>query len=243
MAVLTLLSFATIAWFARKPEASATVRGPLLQVALIYRWLALALSILWVHEYVPGRQRVWAFMLAAVGVFALALWRRNREALISVAVYVAASLGALWVRDDLRMDAYWANLLSLLALFGMQQILRRQAEQLPLSEKIHAALVFIAGVSLWRMLGCWVTTSGIFLTMSWAGFALAMFALGMFLRERFYRWFGLGVLAAAVGRVVFVDVWRQETIYRVLTFMALGIALLLVGFVYNKYQDAIRKWL
>ncbi len=243
LAVLGMLSFATVAWFARKPESSAKVRDPLLQVALIYRWLALAMSLLWIGEYVPERQRVWAFMLAAVVVFVLALWRCSREALVAVAVYAVASLAALWVREDLQMDAYWANLLALLALFALQQILRRVADKLPLAENIHAAIIFIVGVSLWRMLSCWVTTSGIFLTMSWAGFALVVFALGMFLRERFHRWFGLGVLAAAVGRVVFVDVWKQETIFRVLTFMALGVALLVMGFVYNKYQDAIRKWL
>ena len=79
--------------------------------------------------------------------------------------------------------------------------------------------------------------------MIWAGLALIGFAAGMILRERFHRWFGLGVLAAAVGRVVLVDVWKQETIWRVLTFMALGVALLLIGFVYTKYQDTIRKWL
>jgi uncharacterized membrane protein len=112
-----------------------------------------------------------------------------------------------------------------------------------LDEKIHAATVMIAGLSLWRLISCWGDISGIFLTMSWAGFAVLFFGLGIVLRERFYRWFGLGVLAAAVGRVVMVDVWRQETIYRVLTFMALGVALLVVGFIYNKYQETIRKWL
>jgi uncharacterized membrane protein len=141
------------------------------------------------------------------------------------------------------MDVYWANLLSLLALLAMQQILRRATERFALDEKIHGAIIFIAGVSLWRFLSCWVTTSGIFLTMSWAGFAVLGFAAGMVLRERFHRWLGLGVLAAAVGRVVLVDVWKQETIWRVVTFMALGVALLVVGFIYNKYQDTIRKWL
>ena len=240
---LGILSFATVAWFARKPEDKYSARSPLLQVALIYRWLALALSLLWIWEYVPERQRVWAYMLAAVLVFALAVWRRSREALAAVAVYAVASLATLWLRDDLKVDAYWANLLSLLALLAMQQILRRAAAKFPLDEKIPGAIVFIVGFSLWRMLSCWVTASGIFLTMSWAGFAVAFFALGMFLRERFYRWFGLAVLAASVGRVVLVDVWKQETIYRVLTFMALGVALLVIGFIYNKYQDVIRKWL
>ncbi len=243
IAVLTTLSFGTIVWFSRTPERGITARTPLLQVALIYRWLALAMSLLWIWDYTPERERVGAFMLAAILVFALAVWRRSREALVAVAVYIVASLGTLWLHEYLKLDAYWLNLLSLLAILAMQQSLRRASAKLPLDEKIHGAIIFITGISLWRLLSCWVTTSGIFLTMSWAGFALTVFALGMFLRERFLRWFGLGVLAASVGHVVLVDVWKQETIYRVLTFLALGVALLVVGFVYNKYQDAIRKWL
>ena len=243
LAGLTVLSFATVGWFARKPDSAGTAREPLLQIALVYRWLALAMSLLWLWQYVPDRQHAVAFMATAIGVFVFAIWRRNREALVGTTVYAVAALAALWLRDDLEMDAYWANLLALLALLVMQQILRRAAATLPLAEKIHAAIIFTAGVSLWRLLSCWITTSGIFLTMSWAGFAVVVFALGMFLRERFHRWLGLGVLAASVGRVVLVDVWKQETIWRVVTFMALGVALLVVGFIYNKYQDAIRKWL
>jgi uncharacterized membrane protein len=40
-----------------------------------------------------------------------------------------------------------------------------------------------------------------------------------------------------------VDVWKLEMIYRVLSLMALGIVLLLLGFVYSKYQEKIREWL
>ncbi len=243
LAALVALSFATVGWFARRPESGQEVREPLAKIALVYRWLALAMSLIWLWQYVPARQHTVAFMAAAIAVFAFALWKGKREALLGATVYAVAALAALWLRDDLQMDAYWANLLSLLALLAMQQFLRRAVDRLPVAEKIHAAIVFTAGVSLWRLLSCWVTTSGIFLTMSWAGFAVVVFALGLFLRERFHRWLGLGVLAAAVGRVVLVDVWKQETIYRVLTFMALGVALLVVGFVYNKYQETIRKWL
>ena len=50
-------------------------------------------------------------------------------------------------------------------------------------------------------------------------------------------------IAAALGRVVIFDVWKQETIYRVLTFTALGVVLIVVSFIYNKYQEKIRQWL
>ena len=84
---------------------------------------------------------------------------------------------------------------------------------------------------------------GFYLTASWSALALVLFAGGVVLRERMYRWLGLGMLAAALGRVVVFDVWKQETIYRVLTFTALGVVLIVVSFIYNKYQDKIRQWL
>ncbi|HTB84945.1 MAG TPA: DUF2339 domain-containing protein [Candidatus Sulfotelmatobacter sp.] len=243
LAALAGLSFATAAWFARKPDGKPEIRNPLLKLALGYRWLALAMSLIWVWQYIPERQRVWTYMLAAVAVFAVAIWRRTREALLAAVVYATVALSVLWMRENLEMDVWWPNLLSLFAVLVMQQILRRVAARLPVAEVNHGIMVFVAGVSLWRFLSCWVPTSGLFLTMSWAAFALLIFTAGMILRERFLRWFGLGVLAASIGRVVLVDVWKQETIYRVLTFMALGVALLVVGFIYNKYQDTIRKWL
>ncbi len=245
IAVLGGLSLATLGWFARKPESAAAARQPLLQVALIYRWTALAMSLGWLWQYVPDRQHAVAFMGAAAAVFAFAAGKRNREALAGAAVYAVASVVTLWATEDFKMDVYWANLLALLALPVMQQILRRMAPRLTLDEKIHGAVVFAGGVSLWRLASCWAATftGGFFITMIWAGLAVVIFAAGMFLRERLHRWLGLGVLATAVGRVVLVDVWKQETIYRVLTFMALGVALLGIGFIYNKYQEAIRKWL
>ena len=50
-------------------------------------------------------------------------------------------------------------------------------------------------------------------------------------------------LALAIGRIYAVDVWKLETIYRILSFMVLGIVLLALGFVYNRYADRIRQWL
>jgi uncharacterized membrane protein len=73
--------------------------------------------------------------------------------------------------------------------------------------------------------------------------ALVLFVCGMALRERMYRWVGLAILASALGRVVIFDVWKLETIFRVLSFFALGLVLIVLGFIYNKYQEKIRQWL
>jgi uncharacterized membrane protein len=84
---------------------------------------------------------------------------------------------------------------------------------------------------------------GFYLTASWSVLALALFTTGLALRERMYRWMGLGILACALGRVVFFDVWKLDKVDRILSFMALGIVLLVLGFIYSKYQEKIREWL
>jgi uncharacterized membrane protein len=83
----------------------------------------------------------------------------------------------------------------------------------------------------------------VYLTAAWALLALVVFGTGFLWRDRTYRWAGLAVLACALGRVVFFDVWRLPVIYRVLSFMALGVVLLVLGFIYNRYQEKIREWL
>jgi uncharacterized membrane protein len=65
----------------------------------------------------------------------------------------------------------------------------------------------------------------------------------MAMRERVYRWLGLAILACALGRVFVVDVWRLEELYRILSFVALGVVLLVLGFIYSKYQEKIKEWL
>ena len=68
--------------------------------------------------------------------------------------------------------------------------------------------------------------------------------MGLLLRERTYRLAGLALLALALGRLGVFDIWNlQDKIARSLSVLALGVVLLALGFIYNRYQDTIRKWL
>ena len=103
----------------------------------------------------------------------------------------------------------------------------------------------MGGCSGWLLDSRWVLLqySGFYLTANWAVFALLILGAGLWLQERVYRWLGLTVLACAMARVVIFDVWKLGTIYRVLSFLALGLVLVVLGFIYNKYQEKIRSWL
>jgi uncharacterized membrane protein len=128
---------------------------------------------------------------------------------------------------------------------AQQRIAKRQAAHYGFHEGTHHAIVLFGGLALWLFVSRWVARGpgGFYLTASWSVLALTLLAGGMVLRERMYRWLGLAVLAAALGRVVMLDVWRLETNYRVLSFLALGLVLIVLGFIYNRYQEKIRQWL
>jgi len=245
IAALGALSFSTWLWFARKPESKPQVRDPLLQLAMVYRWVALLMSIWWVGEYIPDREQVWVFLLIELAVFLLAGWRRSREAMVFGAAFSACGLISLWLPSQRDLLVYAPNFIALLLFLAQQQIARRQPERYSLDEFIHSAVIVIGCLCVWRLVSCWVLDSADkdYLTATWSALALVMFGCGIGLRERMYRWVGLAVLATALGRVVVFDVWKLETIYRVLSFMALGIVLLVLGFFYNKYQEKIRQWL
>ncbi|HEY9172736.1 MAG TPA: DUF2339 domain-containing protein, partial [Verrucomicrobiae bacterium] len=144
-----------------------------------------------------------------------------------------------------RKLVYLPNLLAILAWLGQQRAARRWPGLYGVNEILHRAVILLGGVCLWAFVSRWVaqSVSGFYLTASWSVLALALLAGGILLRERMYRWLGLGVLAVSLGRVAIFEVWKLETNYRVLSFIALGLVLIVLGFIYNRYQEKIRQWL
>ena len=137
------------------------------------------------------------------------------------------------------------DLAGIMLVLAQQQVAKRARERFPLDPKIQGAVIFVGGLSVGWFCTQFVLerAGGFYLTASWSMLALAFFTCGIVVRERVYRWLGLGLLACALGRIVIFDVWRLETIYRIMSFMALGVVLLVLGFVYSKYQEKIRQWL
>ena len=245
VATLATLSFATWNWVARHPENNSTHTASLLRLAQLYRWVALAMTICWVHKYIPQAERPWVFALLGASAFAIAGWRRHREAILFSVALTATALGSLWVLPSREMLVYAPNFLLALALLAQQQVVRRHAECYDLPSPAQSAMIITGCATLWWLLSQWVLlgASGFYLTASWSALAFAFIGGGVLLREKIYRWVGLGILASALGRIVIFDVWKLETFYRVLSFMALGVVLVALGYIYNKYQEKIREWL
>ncbi|MDC0712343.1 DUF2339 domain-containing protein [Stigmatella sp. ncwal1] len=75
------------------------------------------------------------------------------------------------------------------------------------------------------------------ITLGWAIAASGMFAVGFAFHERRYRLVGIAGLALALGRLLLVDLSRLPTDQRVVTFILLGVLLLLISYTYTRLKD------
>ena len=245
VAVLLGLSLATVQWLRLRPVNQPGLAGSLLNVSRVYRSVAAVMFLGWVETYVPANGQCLMLAVLGLGLFLGAGIRGNREMLIFSGVYGSVAVLRFWWGMAEGSPASFLHLLGLLGVPLQQQLARRKADRYPLVAWVHNVALLAGGLSLWLWLSRWVDlrSGGFYLTASWSALALVIFLAGMALRERVYRWLGLGILAVALGRGLLIDMRTLELIYRILSVLALGIVLLVLGFLYNKYQERLKEWL
>ncbi len=74
------------------------------------------------------------------------------------------------------------------------------------------------------------------LSILWATLGVAAFVAGIALRSGEWRWLGLGLLGVAAAKVFVVDLASLDAAYRVLSFVGLGILLLLSSWAYQHWM-------
>jgi len=96
--------------------------------------------------------------------------------------------------------------------------------------------VYSVAASIILLALLWVKVSSHWLSLAWAAEGLMLVVTGFALRDRVLRITGLGVFAALVLRVLFVDMAGVETIYRIVSFVVVGAILLAASLAYARFS-------
>jgi uncharacterized membrane protein len=229
--------FALVALAQGVGAAVARWRGAasvLMQAFLATGVLTLALGLPW--EYGDtALVRAWTVVGLTAGLAGRAL---GAGALQSVGVgllYVA--LGATWQVPSGRalLDA---TLFVGFALVERGSVVEAARLPPPLHGRRRDTLQFFcaagAGLALLWLVG--ELMPDVLTTLGWGVAAFGLFALGFAVRERWYRFVGLGVLAFTLGRLLLVDLAGLPPDQRILTFILLGVMLLAVSYVYTRLR-------
>lgn len=84
--------------------------------------------------------------------------------------------------------------------------------------------------------------SGNLLTVAWALEGVALLSAGFLMRERVMRLCGLLLLAACVLKVFVYDFRELEALFRILSFVVIGLLLVGVSLIYTRFREQLRRY-
>lgn len=197
-------------------------------------WFAAATFVLALTELFPfDPVRAWTaagVVFTVLAKYAPEKWRlhfRLQEALMAVAVLVAMVFRGFPVHYDptsilqLSISAAW--LLAAVAL-----------SKLP-THTLAATLA--TGITIFH------AASGGMLTVGWSLEGIGLLLFGFAIKERTLRLAGLAVLLSCIAKAFLFDLSNLDTIYRIASFIGLGLILLAVSWIYTRFRDQLQKYL
>lgn len=200
------------------------IRLALLEIPAVY--LPLALQVL------AGAILVAGFFTGRLGLKACGL--------LVAAAAAATFLNRLYTPDGTLVALSWngAYYASFAALYVAAERFGAWAERQKTprtgqqgEDAVRTLLVGAAGLVGVLTLAEWAPA--LHLSLYWGGLGLGAMLLGFCLDESRYRWTGLFILAAALGRVFVVDLWHLPSFYATLSAAALAVSLLVISSLYS----------
>jgi uncharacterized membrane protein len=163
-------------------------------------------------------------------------------------------LDRLFRISDLRLQSYVLSSLAFgLAVFQVLLLERRVPLTAIVIAGLYAAQFLSAGVAqraraMFSLFGTILLTvllyhevSGGLLTVAWGVEGVALLAAGFPLRERVLRLQGLVLLLTCILKLFLYDLRNLDTMYRILSFVALGLILLAVSWVYTRFREQLHR--
>ncbi len=220
LASLVFLGLATLCWLRRTSK----------HMTFVYAMLGyLALSVAIIARFKMPHFFVWLCWQSLL-VVATAVWFRSKFIVLgNFAIYLAVFLAYLAATGTADAVSLSFGLVALLS----ARILNWQKDRLQLKTEfmrnayLASALVMIP-YGLYRLVPIG------FVSLSWLALAALYYVFSRWLRNRKYRWMALLTIALTILHVFLVDLTRVSPALRVISFLVLGSALLVISMVYSQ---------
>ncbi len=81
------------------------------------------------------------------------------------------------------------------------------------------------------------------LSITWLVYSFILLGIGVMTRSAQVRSLALALLLIVIGKVFVYDTANLDSFYRFISFISLGFVLLIIGYIYHRYQDRIRQFI
>ena len=206
--------------------AVALMRFELGRVFAVTGWAALAVIYLYLGQHWVNRDfRVQSYLVAALAfVQSWATGFYAPEAFSGVVGRIAACGFVI------------------ACLYAAQLMVPRQRSSEPGFER-YARLFYSALATVLLTVFLFHEVSGSMLTVAWGIEGVILLVAGFPLTDRVLRLSGLSLFLICILKLFFYDLRHLETLYRIVSFIALGLILVSVSWMYTRFRDRIQRYL
>ena len=106
---------------------------------------------------------------------------------------------------------------------------------------LHITLLWIASSELisWMDLMKFTQSSKLGLTILWGVYSLVLIVLGIWKKKKYIRIGAISLFGLTLYKLILIDLIELDTIAKTIVFLSLGVLLLIISFLYNKYKHLI----
>jgi len=230
------------------------------KLAHLYFYVPALLAVILIRFEFGRGLAVVGWALLALGLLYYGLRNNNRDLRWQSYVISTLTFFRCWATNFYITEFFWAlpgrivtAIIVITSLFAAAFLSPRQPEQVPVEGNVlrrwaiqfdlHArsALALLAIILLSAFLFYEVPAR--FLTEAWALEGILLLVLGFPLRERVLRLSGLVLLLICILKVFLYDFRELDAVFRILSFIILGLLLLGASLLYTRFRERIRRYL
>ncbi|CAN5453257.1 DUF2339 domain-containing protein [soil metagenome] len=191
-----------------------------------------------------GLNVIFIFVFITAGLYFISELRENYLAQTN-AEYFSRGIFHLLVRYI--SYAFIAGLIAAVYEYFKQKFVRDYLPDLPLDLIFDAVFYF---TMLWIFSSELLNLMDVFgvadsyklgLSILWGIFALALIVIGIYKRKTYLRISAIVLFALTLVKLFFYDIADLSTISKTVVFISLGVLLLIISFLYNKFKDVISE--
>jgi uncharacterized membrane protein len=241
-------------------------------IAHYYEWSRQSDLAARVRDWEQPLRRLYLYSAAVLGVVLLRFELGRAQVVIGWALFALALLvlGQRWNNLDLRWQSYCIAALAfwrswttdffspgdlsgavgriatgalVIASFFAAQLVIPQGQRQWQGPERYARSYFSLLSSILTAILLSHEVSGSMLTVAWGIEGVGLLTAGFPLRDRTLRLSGLALFLVCILKLFFYDLRQLETLYRILSFIVLGLILVSVSWVYTRFRDRVQRYL
>jgi len=187
------------------------------------------------EKIILGLTVVSIFVFLTQGLLALS---DLRESYLNPSEYFAQNSFYLWIR-------YVSFIFLALALYTCYRFIKREGitkgYKMAYDIILHVSLIWVLSSELIHWMNMFESTQSYKLGLSilWGVYSFLLIAFGIWKNKIYLRIGGMAFFGITLIKLFFYDIVHLNTISKTIVFVSLGVLLLIISFLYNKYKNQI----